>query len=144
MGRPPLPVGTHGQIRCYQTANGWRAVTDFRDFDGKTRRVERNGSSQAAAKRKLKEGLRDRATPSGGDGLTPDSRFRKAADLWLAEFEIAVTVDRALCGAACLPGSPAHAETGRRPHAPRAPWAAIRGLGRSGAVRRRLEEEKKV
>jgi hypothetical protein len=66
------------------------AVANFRNFDGRTRPVERNGSTQAAAKRKLKEALRDRATPSGGDGLAPDSRFRKAADLWLAEFEVAV------------------------------------------------------
>lgn len=90
MGRPPLPIGTHGKVRFHETDVGWRAVANFRDFDGKTRPVERNGSSRAAARRKLMEALRDRATPNGGEGLTPDSRFRDASEMWLAEFQAAV------------------------------------------------------
>jgi integrase len=90
MGRPPLPIGTYGKIRTYETAQGWRAVTNFRDFDGRTRPVERIGATEPAAKRNLKVALRDRAVPSSGEGLTRDSRFRVAAEMWLDEFQSAV------------------------------------------------------
>lgn len=90
MGRPPLPIGTHGLIRFHAAGSGWRAVANFRDFDGRTRPVERVGKTQAAAGRKLKEALRDRARPTGAGTLTPDSRGKQAAELWLAEVQAAV------------------------------------------------------
>jgi hypothetical protein len=90
MGRPPLPVGTHGKIRAYQTSTGWRATTKFRDYDGTTRPVERTGKTKAAAERALKEALRDRTRPAETGTITPDTRFRAAAELWLAEFQRAV------------------------------------------------------
>lgn len=90
MGRPPLPIGTYGKIRYYETASGWRAIVNFRDFDGKTRPVERVGGSQAAARRKLKEALRDRARLASGDGLTRETRFDVAAEMWLTEFQVRV------------------------------------------------------
>ena len=44
MGRPPLPIGTMGEIRCYALGRGRvRAVANYRDYDGMTRRVERVG-----------------------------------------------------------------------------------------------------
>jgi hypothetical protein len=50
MARPRLPVGTMGDIRYHQVSNGHvRAVTQFRDYDGVTRQVERRGKSAAAA-----------------------------------------------------------------------------------------------
>jgi hypothetical protein len=47
MGRPPLPIGTYGSIRYYRTSTGWRATTNFRDFDGRTRPVERKGNTKS-------------------------------------------------------------------------------------------------
>jgi integrase len=87
MGRPPLPVGTHGKIRTVAPTNGhssWRAIVNYRDEDGKTRRVERNGRSEAAAVRELKKALRDRSGPDAGE-ISGDTRFRVIADLYLAE-----------------------------------------------------------
>ncbi|WP_394378613.1 tyrosine recombinase XerC [Saccharopolyspora spinosa] len=91
MPRPPLPVGTYGKIRFYRTTTGWRAMTKYRDYDGVTRPVERMGATQAKAERNLKRELRDRLTPVQQAGLTPESKFGEAAELWLKEFEDAVT-----------------------------------------------------
>lgn len=57
----------------------------FRDYDGITRQVERNGSSWAAAERVLLAALRDRSKLHAED-LTPDTRLNVVADAWLVEF----------------------------------------------------------
>lgn len=66
------------------------ARTQFRDFDGVTRDVERVGRSKAAAGRSLKEALRDRPLPATAGILTGNSRFREAAELWLDELRRAI------------------------------------------------------
>ncbi|MCS7483098.1 tyrosine-type recombinase/integrase [Umezawaea endophytica] len=86
MGRPPLPIGTYGKIRAYETASGWRATTKFRDFDGTTRPVERSGKSKAAAERNLKQALTER-TRSSGAALTGETRFRDVAEQWFRAFK---------------------------------------------------------
>ncbi|MFS8098144.1 site-specific integrase [Lentzea alba] len=86
MPRPPLDIGTYGTIRCYETASGWRATTKFRDYDGKTRPVERHGKTKAAAERNLKKALAERKGPAG-DSLTPDTRFKEAVALWFGKFQ---------------------------------------------------------
>ncbi|MBY8853403.1 site-specific integrase, partial [Saccharothrix sp. MB29] len=78
----------------YQDSAGWRARTKFRDFDGVTRPVDRRRKTQAAAIRALKQALAERTTPVDSDGITPDMRFREAADLWVAEFRRAVEAGR--------------------------------------------------
>ncbi|CAL9618299.1 Tyrosine recombinase XerC [Actinosynnema sp. ALI-1.44] len=88
MPRPPLPIGTHGKIRFYPEGSGWRAITNYRDLDGKTRPVERLGKTKAAAERNLKKALTERSGPSSG-ALTGDSRFKVAAEMWFAKFEAA-------------------------------------------------------
>jgi integrase len=85
-----MPIGTHGKIRYYPTAGGWRAMTKFRDYDGVTRPVERTGKTKAAAERNLKTALRDRAKVADDGSLTAESKFREAADLWLEEFKSAI------------------------------------------------------
>jgi integrase len=52
-----------------------------------TRKVERNGQSEAAAKNRLREHLRDRARQGAYDSLNRDSRFRVAADEWIASVD---------------------------------------------------------
>lgn len=86
MGRPPLPVGTYGEIRCYQLGSErFRAIANYRDYDGVTRPVERVGKSEAKAKARLKEALRDRARRSGGEEITARTRLSVVADLWLRD-----------------------------------------------------------
>lgn len=94
MSRQPLPLGTWGEIRVYvaQTsaagkATKYRAVTNFRDYDGVTRRVERYGSSKTAATTQLKTALNDRSRHSRTGQLNTLSTFTKAAELWLEKLD---------------------------------------------------------
>ena len=101
MGRPPLPIGTHGRIRFYPVAGGgFRACTKFRDHDGVTRPVERAGKSRAAAERNLKAALRDRAGVNTGSTITGDTRFRDVAELWFTTITAAVDQGRRSPGTA--------------------------------------------
>jgi integrase len=84
MARPPLPLGQHGNIKVKREDGRWVARCRVRDLDGVTRRAERWGSSQTAARRALQDELRQRC---GGrpELLRPNSRFREAADAWLGK-----------------------------------------------------------
>lgn len=86
MGRPPLPVGTAGQIRFQKLApRRIRARANYRDHDGVVREITRYGETKAAAERRLKEAIRDRTGPPSGGEITPDTRLRDAAGLWWTE-----------------------------------------------------------
>lgn len=87
MGRPQLPLGTYGKIRTYPHGSGFRAMTNFRDYDGKSRLVQRQGKSKAAAERALVTALRDRAHYDGGNTITANTRLAVAAQLYWAEIE---------------------------------------------------------
>src|SRR3954468_17613713 len=87
MGRPPLPVGTFGQIyflRLDKQRVGAR--TYFRDFDGRRRLVTRYGQTRAQAERRLREAVRDRST-STTPPVPADSRVSAMAALWLADID---------------------------------------------------------
>ena len=84
MGRPPLPLGTHGAIRCYKTGTGYRARTLARDYDGRTRAVERWGKSKAAAEASLKLAVRGRARAQADEQITADTRLSVLAEAWYA------------------------------------------------------------
>lgn len=90
MGRPPLPIGTYGEIRTYQRGSGWIARTNFRDYDGVTRPVERSGKTESAAKNRLRDDLRSRTRGRAGS-LTRDSRVAEVAELWFARVQSKVT-----------------------------------------------------
>lgn len=94
MPRPPLPIGTYGNITAHAVAGGFCAVTRFRDLDGVTRKVKRVGPTAAVAKNRLREELRDRANQGPTDGLTRDSRFSTAAAEWLDGVELLVAQGR--------------------------------------------------
>ena len=84
MPRPPLPLGTYGNITVHRVpSGGYCAVTRFRDHDGVTRKVKKVAATSAAAKSRLCEALRDRSLLSPTSGLAGDSRFRVAADEWI-------------------------------------------------------------
>jgi len=88
VGRPPLPIGTFGKITFLEQASGSvQARAKFRDFDGKVRLVSRVGTSRAAAERALKAELHERRTPSGGGSVSPATRVRDLAELWLESGE---------------------------------------------------------
>lgn len=84
MARPPLALGTHGSLRFYRTSAGYRACTLVRDYDGRTRPLERHGPTKASAERSLKLALRDRTGPSAGEGLTGASTVTALAQAWHA------------------------------------------------------------
>ncbi|MFD4111639.1 tyrosine-type recombinase/integrase [Streptomyces sp. NPDC058650] len=60
------------------------AIAYFRDSDGKTRPMQRQGRTPTDAENKLKEALRDRLAPTY-EYLNRDSRLSALADQWLEE-----------------------------------------------------------
>ena len=84
MARPPLALGHHGSIKATRDDGQWVARCRVRDLDGATRKVERWGSSRAAAQRALQDELRQRRGERT-ELLQPHSRFRDAAALWMAK-----------------------------------------------------------
>lgn len=86
MGRPPLAVGTAGEINTRQVAKGWTAKVYVRDADGKRRELARWRPTQAAARAAVKDALRDRTDPSEAEGgLGPDTRLTVMAKHWLED-----------------------------------------------------------
>ncbi|WP_116051630.1 site-specific integrase [Amycolatopsis palatopharyngis] len=96
MARPPLPLGTWGQIRTVAQAPGpgracetrhgrrpWRAYAQYRGENGRTRQVCRTGTSEAHAVHRLRTELSQRAKTTIDIDLSPTSRVEKAAALWL-------------------------------------------------------------
>ena len=89
MARPPLPLGTPGQIKVIETTpKVWVARCRFRDHDGVTRRLKAHGPTQSAARNSLHDTIRDRqrgTRGAGSDVLTPSATFADAAELYLAK-----------------------------------------------------------
>jgi integrase len=85
VARPPLPIGTWGNIRTEKLGpNRYCARTRFRDHDGKTRDVEATDTTGPAAIRALKVKLRDRVTPND-DEITRETHVSTLANLWIEE-----------------------------------------------------------
>ncbi len=87
MARPPLPLGTWGKVwRIQSGPKSWRAATNYRDYDGVTRQIERSGATGAKAERRLLEHLTSRARVAGHGEVTRETRLRDVAEMWFAEF----------------------------------------------------------
>jgi integrase len=84
MARPPLALGTHGQITTTRRDGRWVSRCRFRDLDGVTRYVQRWGSTRTAAHRALQEALTERRGPRQ-ESLKPTSRFSDAVTIWSAK-----------------------------------------------------------
>jgi integrase len=85
MPRPPLPIGTYGEITFSVSPSGSHvARASFRDYDGVTRPVARTGRTPGIARNKLLTALQERSSPNSGSGLSAESRFSAAAEVWLA------------------------------------------------------------
>lgn len=86
MARPPLPIGTWGNVTVTGTPGNYTARTRFRDFDGVTRQVKRTGKTMGAARANLTADLTERTAVSS-DGITAESRLSEVAEVWIAECE---------------------------------------------------------
>lgn len=83
MGRPPLPIGTYGDIKKVDRDGKIYARAYFRHQDGRTKPYEAQGASFAAAKRALKEKLQQWMEAEEKEKIGPRTRVRVAADLHL-------------------------------------------------------------
>jgi integrase len=87
VGRRGLDLGTAGTVRVYKTANGYRAMTRYRDFDGIVRPVQRYAPTRAAATQALARALRDRHRVDAGTAITPDMRVDALVEAWWVQTE---------------------------------------------------------
>jgi integrase len=90
VGRPPLPVGTAGEVRIYAVRGGFRARCLVRDYDGKVRELERFGLSEAKAKIRLREAVRDRHRVEADAEITNETRLAEVVRIWLVDLRAEV------------------------------------------------------
>ena len=99
MGRPPLALGEVGSIRTYGWHAGrwwkknelpdgakpekWKAIANYRGYDGVTAPIERHATTETKAKAILNAEVRDRAGKR--TALSARSKFSEFADLWLSD-----------------------------------------------------------
>ncbi|WP_116199571.1 site-specific integrase [Amycolatopsis circi] len=84
MPRPQLEIGTYGEIRYSATPNGYRARALFRDFDGKTREVERSGKTKGKAAQRLRDTFKDWTGSTTGE-ITRETKLKDLADVWMEQ-----------------------------------------------------------
>lgn len=87
-GRPRTTIGTYGQVHVTDLGGRYRALTRFRDLDGRLRRVTATATSRRAAEVLLKERLLVRAGYGTGGVLSAARPFGDLADLWLADLAL--------------------------------------------------------
>jgi integrase len=80
----PFPSVSMAEISVAPKRVQWVARCRLRGFDGVTRKMERAGRTRTAARQALQDELR-RARGERTEVLRPESRFREAADLWMAK-----------------------------------------------------------
>lgn len=86
-GRPPLTIGTYGQVTINTTSAGtFQAVCRYRDIDGRTRKVTATGRTKRAAQDQLINKLKER-TRGHDDVLTANSTVADLARAWISNHE---------------------------------------------------------
>lgn len=86
-GRPPLSVGTYGQITIKSTSAGtFQAMCRYRDMDGRTRKVTATGRTKREATDTLTSKLRERSR-GHDDVLTARSTVADLARVWISKHE---------------------------------------------------------
>ena len=91
MGRPPLPVGGHGDIHAREVSpKWWKARCYVRDLDGHRREVTRWDRTKTGAVDAVQRALKDRPGFAESD-IGPDSTVETVARAWmeLVEREVA-------------------------------------------------------
>jgi integrase len=94
MPRPPLPIGTWGQISTWVTKTDdkgkpitYKSQAKFRDHAGHVRPVSAYGKNKTAAERALLKKLQDRAKTNQSSELTAMHKISRLIDLWETRFE---------------------------------------------------------
>lgn len=88
MSRPPLPLGTHGDITVTKVRPmTWEARCRYRDLNGVVSRPAAWGPSKSAAKRALLAKLATITTTAAKGGWTRETRFKVVADRWESNLE---------------------------------------------------------
>ncbi len=90
MPRPPLPVGTSGEVRVDTVRGRFRARCLVRDYDGAVREVERTASSQARARARLAEAIRDRHRMDADAEITAETKLSEVVRIWLVDLRAEV------------------------------------------------------
>lgn len=90
MPRPPLPVGTSGEVRVDTVRGRFRARCLVRDYDGVVREVERIASSQARARARLGEAIRDRHRMDADAEITSETKLSDVVRIWLVDLRAEV------------------------------------------------------
>lgn len=87
MGRPPLPIGSHGKITAQRLDRGrYLARCRYRGEDGVVVKVEAAGTSAAAATRNVEAALALRVR-GADDTITGSTRLAVVVELWLDDVE---------------------------------------------------------
>jgi integrase len=87
VGRPGLVLGTAGTIRIYPTPKGYKAVTRYRDWDGKVRQVKRHGGTKGAARSKLAAAIRDRSSGTSQIDINGETKLRVLSEVGFDEVQ---------------------------------------------------------
>lgn len=86
--RPPLPIGTYGEINTRRLPTGkWVARAYYRDDTGKRRDITARGKNKAAATRALKTKISEHQQA----GFTGDTWLRDFAQAWLTDYKKTVS-----------------------------------------------------
>jgi integrase len=90
VGRPPLPVGTAGEVRIYPVRDSFRARCKVRDYDGKVRDLERSGPTVSKARARLREAIRDRHRVDADAEITSETKLAEVVRIWLVDLRAEV------------------------------------------------------
>lgn len=94
MGRPPLPIGAHGNIKVVEVGAGYQASCRFRRADGHVCRVKRVRKTKTGAENAVKAAVVELAAEARGGQVDRTSQFREVAELWYADIELQVAEGR--------------------------------------------------
>lgn len=86
-GRPRTAIGTFGEISISDLGGRYRALTRYRDLDGRLRKVTATGRTARVAQARLKQKLADRDR-QGDSTLSVASSFGRLSDLWLIDLAL--------------------------------------------------------
>jgi hypothetical protein len=102
-------------IRCCKTDAGYPAITKARDYDGKTRSVERWAKTKVAADRSLELALRDRSRPQADGDITRGDPSLGTINTGIATIDQAETWYAGLANLSPSPSRPTSTDSTSRP-----------------------------
>ncbi|GAA1602478.1 hypothetical protein GCM10009789_65730 [Kribbella sancticallisti] len=94
MARPPLPIGSWGEISTWVTQTDdegnptkYKSQARYRDHDGHVRPVSAYGKTKATSRQAVLKKLQDRAKTGHGGDLTAMHKINHLLDLWEEKFK---------------------------------------------------------